>query len=267
MRSSLSLALAFLAASALIIGTGHAGELRERPEWKRHFDAAGSRGTLVVYDQARDTTHVFDAERARKAFIPASTFKIPNSLIALEAKVLRDERQILPWDGETRSIASWNRPHTLRTALRESVVPVYQAFARAVGERRMRRSLAKLDYGNRDIGGGIDRFWLDGALRISAIEQIAFLRRLQRHELPVSERAQRIVTEALINEAGPEFVLRAKTGWAARMEPGIGWWVGWVERDDNVFFFALNMDIADESQLGARKSIVRTVLLEEGMLP
>lgn len=267
MRSPSSLLFVAFAVAALSAGICHAGEIRERPEWKRHFDAAGSRGTLVVYDQARDTTHVFDAERARTAFIPASTFKIPNSLIALEAKVLRDERQILPWDGETRSIASWNRPHTLRTALRESVVPVYQAFARAIGERRMRRYLAKLDYGNRDIGGGIDRFWLEGGLRISAIEQIAFLRRLQRHELPISERAQRIVTEALINEAGPDFVLRAKTGWAGRTQPGIGWWVGWVERDDDVFFFALNMDIADESQLGARKSIVRAVLREEGMLP
>ena len=238
-----------------------------RPDWAARFRAAGVEGTLVVRELRGDRWLASDTLRARRRMLPASTFKIPNSLAALETGVLADETQVLPWDGVTRDIAEWNRDHTLRSALRVSCVPVYQDFARRVGAERMAALLDTLDYGNGDVSGGVDLFWLEGGLAVSAVEQVEFLSRLARLELPLSERSQRIVREALVVEAAPEWVLRAKTGWAARRDPMHGWWVGWVEREDALWVFALNVDIRDGDDLPLRQGLVRQALQELGALP
>jgi beta-lactamase class D len=252
---------------ALLCATAAATEFRGRPEWGHYFEEASTRGTFVLYDLQRDSYQVSDRQRAETRFIPASTYKIPHTLIALETGVAADEHQVFPWDGTQREYATWNRDHTLRTALKYSVVPVYQGIARQIGERRMQEYVTKFDYGNADISGGIDRFWLDGGLRISPIEQLQFLVKLYRNALPVQERSQRIVKEIMLTEATSEYILRAKTGYGTRFSPGIGWWVGWVERDDNTYFFAINMDITGEAQLGARIAIAKAIMRSERILP
>jgi len=123
--------------------------------------------------------------------LPASTFKIPNSVIALETGVVGDpDKDIFRWDGVVRSIEAWNRDHTLRSAIAASAVPVYQEIARRIGADRMQKFVDLFGYGNRDIGGGIDQFWLTGNLRISPVQQIDFVDRLRRGTLPVSKRSQ-----------------------------------------------------------------------------
>ena len=260
-----------LAAAALILAItplAAAEAWRERPDWAAHFEAAGVGGTIVVLDERSDARWIHDGERAATRFLPASTFKIPHALFALDAGVVRGEFQVLAWDGEERPIASWNRDQDLRSSMRNSVVWVYEEIARAIGEERERAYLQKIDYGNADPSGGIERFWLDGALRISAIEQIAFLQRLYRNQLPFDVGHQRLVKDVIIVEAGRDWILRAKTGWQARIEPQVGWWVGWVERPDGAVFFALNIDMPNESaDLAKRESIARAVLRSIGALP
>jgi beta-lactamase class D len=241
-----------------------------RNDWPRHFAEAGVRGTLVVVD-AR--THpalrwVHDESRARTRFIPASTFKIPHALIALDAGEVRDEFQVFRWDGTRRDIESWNRDQDLRSSMRNSVVWVYQHFARSIGEDGERRYLQKIGYGNVDPSGGVDRFWLDGKLAISAEEQVAFLQRLYRNELPFRVEHQRLVKDVLVVEAGRDWILRAKTGWQARPEPQVGWWVGWVEWPQGPVFFALNIDMPNAGDdLPKREVIVRAALRSIGALP
>jgi len=106
-----------------------------------------------------------------------------------------------------------------------------------------------------------------GGLRISPVEQVQFIVKLYGNALPVQERSQRIVKEILLIEATAVYILRAKTGYGVRFTPGIGWWVGWVEREDNTYFFALNMDITSKEQLGARIAIAKAILRAEGILP
>jgi len=241
-----------------------------RSDWARHFAEAGVRGTLVVVDER---THppsrwVHDEARARTRFIPASTFKIPHALIALDAGVVRDEFQVFRWDGTRRDIESWNRDQDLRSSMRNSVVWVYQRIAREIGEDGERRFLQKIGYGNADPSGGIDRFWLDGKLAISAEEQVTFLQRLYRNELPFRVEHQRLVKDVLIVEAGRDWILRAKTGWQARLDPQVGWWVGWVERPEGPVFFALNIEMPNEgADLPKREAIGRAVLQSIGALP
>jgi beta-lactamase class D len=236
----------------------------EHPEWKAFFDAAHLTGTTVIYSLKTDRVHVWNLDRASRRFAPASTFKIANSLIGLETGVVADDRQIFPWDGVKRDIEPWNRDHTLRSAIKASAVPVYQEIARHVGHERMEDYVRRFAYGNKDVSGPNHSFWLGSTLQISAHDQNDFLRRLVAFQLPVSERSIRIVREILIHEAAPEYVLRAKTGVVGK-DPGVGWWVGWVERDEDTWFFATNLETSEPNP--HRISITRQALKSLGALP
>jgi beta-lactamase class D len=225
--------------------------------------------TGVVAFESEDArrTIVSDFERAKVAYPPASTFKIPNTVIALETGVVASlDDPVFKWDGEVRTldgkpVAAWNRDQTLREAFRNSTVWVYQEVARKVGAERMARLVAAFDYGNRAIGE-IDRFWLSGPLRISALEQIAFLGKLRAGTLPVSARAQALAREAMMLETTEAYVLRGKTGWA--FDHKVGWFVGWFETGPRSRLFALNLDVAGPKSLAARSTIVRSAARELG---
>lgn len=238
-----------------------------RPDWAALFKAAGVAGTVAVMDERNGQRWVHDEQRAATRYLPASTFKVPHTLFALDAGIVGDEFERFAWDGQVRSIAAWNRDHDLRSSMRNSVVWVYQGFARAIGEQRARNYLESIGYGNADPGGGVERFWLDGRLRISAFEQLAFLQRLYRNDLPFRVEHQRLVKDLMIVEAGRAWILRAKTGWQTSLKPDTGWWVGWVEHPDGAVFFALNIDMPDEgADAPKREQLGRAVLQSLGAL-
>ena len=204
--------------------------------------------TFVLLDARTGRLTRYNPERARRRFIPASTFKIPNTLIALETGVATGPDFTLPWDSTAPRepgfwASSWSRDHSLRSAMSNSVYWYYQELARRIGDERMQRYLDRFDYGNRSLGGGIDRFWLHGDLRISPDEQVAFLRRMYFGELGVSERSTAILKDLLVLEETAGYRLSGKTG-TADVTPTreLAWLVGYVERDARLWFFALNME-------------------------
>ncbi len=237
----------------------------ERPDWARLFGEADVTGSILISDEraARMTSWVHGLERTRRRTTPASTFKIPHSLFALDAGLLKDEFQVIPWDGVERPTPSWNGNQTLRSAMRNSVVWVYQRFARELGPARETAYLRKIDYGNA-LATGDAPFWVEGDLAISCEEQIAFLRRLYRNALPFRVEHQRLVKDVMINEAGRDWILRAKTGWSGK----IARWVGWVEWPDGPVFFAINIDTPKRlDDLPKRDAITRAVLRSIDALP
>lgn len=242
---------------------------KEITEWGKYFREEGVTGTIIIYDQQKGKYSVYNKERYRTRYLPASTFKILNSLIALETEVIKSEKEVIKWDGFDRGNAQWNQDLNLKKAYQFSAVWFYQELARRIGYERMLEWVSMSGYGNKDITGGIDDFWLRGKLRISAWEQIDFLKRLQSSSLGFKEEVMATVKEIMIEEKNSNYTLRSKTGWAIRAEKQIGWYVGWVERPrkdskekrtDN-YYFALNIDM-DETKLSARKTIVRKILLE-----
>jgi len=219
-------------------------------------------------DERVDSLWVYGELHATTRFIPASTFKIAHTLFALDAGIVRDEFQVFIWDGTQHWLTAWNSNQNLRSSMRNSTVWVFQQFATKIGEQRMSEYLDLIDYGNADMSGGIDRFWLDGALRISAFEQIALLRKLYRNELPFREEHQRLLKDVMIVEADRNYILRAKTGWAARATPSVLWWVGWVERDEGAVFFAIIIVSPPDTVDGrVRETIGRAVLRSIDALP
>ena len=239
---------------------------QERPDFEQFFQHAGVEGAFVLYDRNQETYLVYNPERVDTPYIPASTFKIFNSLVALETGVVQDESEIIPWDGVKREVPEWNQDLDMRSAIQYSAVWFYQELARRIGQERMQQYIDQVEYGNKDIDGGIDHFWLDGDLCITARQQVDFLRRLYHNDLPFSQRSMDIVQDILIIEKTPEYVLRAKTGWGARLTPQIGWWVGYLEQGGNVYFFATNLDIVKPGDEDARISVTQDILRSLGLL-
>jgi beta-lactamase class D len=244
----------------------------ERSDWGAVFADAGVDGTFVLHEVGSDEIQVYDPERAATRRIPASTFKILNSLIILETGTVADVDEIIEWDGVQRDVPAWNRDHDLRTAIEVSAVWVYQELARRVGEEAMSELVGAAGYGNADIGGGIDRFWLDGDLRISPLEQVDFLGRLVADDLPFSEENMAAVREIMVREAGDGWTWSHKTGTALSDDPVLGWLVGTTEYDGSTWIFAMNLDLGTvdvPSQIDpqVRQQITRTILEAEGALP
>jgi beta-lactamase class D len=239
-----------------------------RPEWEKYFQAVNVKGAFVLYDLNRNQTIRYNPERCATRFIPASTFKIMNALIGLETGIIPDADYVIPWDGTRYDIPNWNQDHTLRTAMQNSVVWYYQELARRVGKEKMQHYIDEAGYGNRDISGAIDSFWLDGGLRISPDEQIDFLKRLYQGNLPFSKRTMDIVKEMLVLEKTQAYTLSVKTGWAQRVNLQVGWWVGYVEIQGDVYFFANNFESsAPDARFGpAREEITRAILRELGLI-
>jgi len=255
--------------------------VEHRASLARPIAAAGYQGVFVVLDPASETMIVSDPELAERGFIPASTFKIPNSLIALEIGVADSPAFRLPWDGVERWASDWNRDHDLRSAFRVSAVWYYQELARQIGEQQMARWLTAADYGNADSSGDIDMFWLNGKLRISPREQVEFLRRVHEGQSPFrAEVVASFLNEVMMDEQRDGVTIRAKTGWGcsqdfadpatAGFEGHVGWYVGSVEQADGsrVYFATLLLtpEPAPETFYTDRRELTGVLLRELGHL-
>jgi beta-lactamase class D len=235
----------------------------------KHFADAGTAGTFVGYKVDDDLIITSDKDRSNERKLPASTFKVPNSLIALETGVVKDpDKDVFPWDGIKRSFEAWNKDHTLRSAIVASAVPVYQEIARRIGQERMQKYVDLFEYGNRDIGGGIDQFWLTGNLRIAPSEQVDFVDRLRRRALPISQRSQDLVCDIMPVTKVGDAIIRANSGLtgAEHGEPSLGWMVGWAEKGDASTVFALNMDCREPRHIADRMTLTQACLAEIGAL-
>ncbi len=243
---------------------------REVEAGRELFAAAKVEGVFVLRSLDSGAQIVTDATLAGVREVPASTFKVPNALIALERGVLAGADTAMKWDGKTYEIETWNHDHTLASALRDSVVWYFQEVARQIGPEAMRAALAGFNYGTADIGSVIDRFWIDGPLRISPREQVEFMARLHARTLPIAPRHMALVEHMITREQAPGWSWRGKTGLGDRDGKAIGWLVGTVERDGRAWAYAL-MVRAPEAEIDRliplRPKLARSLLEMHGALP
>ena len=227
------------------------------------LDAAEVNGVILIFDKKNNTYHSNDFERANQGFLPASTFKIPNSIIALETGVVKDENTIFKWDGAKRALKIWEEDLTFTNALRKSCVPCYQDIARRVGVNRMNEYLGKLDYKNMVVdSSNLDLFWLEGDSRITAMEQVDFLSRFYHSKLSISKRTEKIVKDMILFDEKPTYNLSGKTGWSIRNGNNLGWFVGYIEKGDELYFIATNVDPKESFDMKKFAKIRLQVLME-----
>jgi len=215
------------------------------PAFQQILDSADMQGSILIYDLAAQTLHSNDFNRCEKGFLPASTFKIPNSIIALETGVVENDSTLFKWNGEKRRLKRWERDMIFRDAFHLSCVPCYQEIARKIGVEKMNQHLQKFDYApkNAPIDSSIiDLFWLDSDFKISQFQQINFLNRFYHSQLPIAERTQTLMKRLMVIDETENYKLSGKTGWAIRNNNNnVGWFVGYLEAKGKVYFFATNV--------------------------
>jgi beta-lactamase class D len=225
--------------------------------------SAAATCTLVV-DATTGAALVHTGDRCEQPLTPASTFKIPLSLIGFDSGILRDaDRPAWPYKEEYQAwIEDWKRTTTPQTWLRDSVVWYSQELTRALGEEKFHKYVEALRYGNRDVSGGLTTAWLSSTLRISAVEQVSFVRRMVQRQLPVSRDAiDRTMAIMPMQESGG-WRISGKTGTGFQRRPDgtndpdrqVGWFVGWARRDGRVLVFArlIEDERREDSRAGLR---------------
>jgi len=205
------------------------------------LDSSGVRGSILIYDG--QTFYSNNYEWANRGHLPASTYKIPNSIIALELGVMENDSSMSYWDGEPRAYPRWENDLYFRDAFHLSCVPCYQEIARNIGVPQMQKHVDRFNYGKmRFDSTNIDLFWLQGDSRITQHEQIAFLKAFNEKKLDISERTHTIMRRMMIIEENERFVLRGKTGWSITDDLDNCWFVGWVETEMGTYYFATNIE-------------------------
>lgn len=233
--------------------------------------SAATTCTLVI-DAKSGATILRAGDRCEAPLTPASTFKIPLSLIGYDSGILRDgDRPAWQYKDEYQTWNDdWKVTTTPRTWLRDSVVWYSQVLTRQLGDAKFQQYVNALRYGNRDVSGGLTTAWLSSSLRISAVEQVAFVRRMIRYELPVSRSAVDRTMAIMPMASAGGWKIRGKTGTGFQQRPDgtsdsnrpVGWFVGWAQRDGRTLVFA--RVIEDEQSGGTRAGLrARDMLLSD----
>lgn len=238
----------------------------ERDDWATYFKANKVKGCFMLYNNGSGDFDIYNLKRTQKRFLPASTFKIMNSLVGLESGIISDTSMVIKWDSIPRSVEAWNHDLTMAQAFRVSAVPYYQEVARRIGRDTMRYYIDSVKYGNMNIAGRIDSFWLDDSLKISPDEQLGFVENLYFGQLPFQDRSQRLVRDVMLMERNNEYSLSYKTGWGREGNKQIGWLVGWEEENKHPYFFVLNIESDDPGikMPEVRMKIFRAIMEKEG---
>jgi beta-lactamase class D len=254
-----SIVLLFLSLSSCAVVTA---------DFSQYYGDYAGKSCMVVYDESRRREILFHPDICEKASLPASTFKIFNSLVSLETGAVSNVDETIRWYGTNYPYPDWNRDQTMRTAFKYSVVWFYQECARRVGAEKMSAWLREARYGNGDISAGIDcsgsransrsRRWRGRFPEAALFEKLPFL-----------QATMKAVKDIMLYETGEGYNIYAKTGTVSRDMPNYGWWVGFVEKGTNVYFFAsrIETDAPGENFVKEKIEMPRSVLTALGIIP
>lgn len=215
------------------------------------LDEAQVKGSILIYNRAENTYYSNDFNWASSRKPPASTFKIVNSIIALELGIVEDDSTFFQWDGVARRLSFWDRDMFFRDAYHLSCVPIYQEIARKIGVSQMIHYTKIFDYGEMDIrADNIDLFWLTGESGISCMDQIDFLKKFHEAKLPIKKRTERIMKDMMILDSENGKILRGKTGWSSGENYDNGWFVGYQVSGDETSYIAVNIEPLEGFDMG-----------------
>lgn len=216
---------------------------KKSTKFKSLIDSSNVQGSVLIYDPQLDLYYSNDYIWAKKRNLPASTFKIVNSIIAIETEIVENDSTLFKWDGESRGVQGWEQDLIFKEAFHYSCVPCFQEIAKKIGPETMNYYLDKFNYGLMVVdSNNVDLFWLEGESKISQIEQIDFLKRFYYSKLPISNRTESLIKEMMVIDRNDNYKLTGKTGWSIRNGHNNAWFVGYLEVKEKVFFFATNIE-------------------------
>lgn len=236
---------------------------------QKPFEDCDIQGSTTIYDYNTKKWVTNDIHDSHVATLPASTFKIINTLIALESGVIADEHEIIKWTNNMDTIKYGHRPNiyhdmSMKEAFKLSAGWAYVELAKKIGKERYKDFLTKSHYGNVDVSIDDPDFWNFGKFAISPANQIEVLIGVYEETLPFSKRSFKILKDMMIQEQTNSYVLRAKTGWTRDGGKDTGWWVGYIEQEGNVYFFATRLikdrEVHNPNFGNCRKDITKSIL-------
>jgi beta-lactamase class D len=233
-----------------------------------HFGAYS--GAFALFDSRENRWLRYHAQQCQIRSTPCSTFKVLNSLIALETGIADGPNFALRWDGIKRPIEAWNRDQTLRSAFAVSCLWYYENLAARIGLERYKRILAEVRYGNGDVTGGLPHFWLESSLMISPDEQVDFLHRLYARKLPFSAKTVDTVLDIMTLSRDGGTTLRGKTGTAGDPMKDIatlGWFIGSVSTESGDCFFATRITGGENPSGRTARKITESILASLKVFP
>ncbi|GGH00781.1 beta-lactamase [Polaribacter pacificus] len=241
------------------------------PEFQSILDSAKVTGSILIYDLEDKRYYSNDFKWTENGYLPASTFKITNAIIALETGVIKNDSSVFKWNGKERRLKTWERDLTFTEAFHASCVPCFQELAQKIGPEKMNLYLKKLNYGAMQVSASnIDLFWLAGDSKINQLEQIDFLKRLYQSQLPISKRTENIIKRMMLINENDGYTISGKTGWSIRNGHNNGWFVGWLKTANKVYFFATNINPKQQFNMSLfpviRKSITQQAFKELGII-
>ena len=239
---------------------------------KKYFEENKVEGCFALLENGTGQFTIYNMPRYRdSSFLPASTFKIVNSLIGLQTGKIVNDSMIIPWDGVVRHVPEWNQDLSMYRAFRVSSFPYYQEVARRIGKDTMQFWLDSLSYGTKKITSAIDTFWLDNSLKIKPDEELGLVKKLYFDQLPFFKSYQETVKKAMLFEDNSNYRLSYKTGWGfwnPTTKKHIGWVAGWIEENKHPYFFVLNLESGDPGfdMWTVRMKILKDILGHLGFL-
>ena len=252
----------------VLIAACSPNNVKQDKKLKKYFDENKVDGCFALMDNGTGKFTVHNLGRYRdSSYLPASTFKIVNSLIGLQTGKISHDSMVIKWDGVTRRIEDWNQDLNMYNAFRASSVNYYQEVARRIGKDTMQFWLDSLKYGTQRITSAIDSFWLDNSLKVSSDEQLGLVKRLYFNQLPFFKSYQEMVKRAMLFENNSNYRLGYKTGWGfTENGHSIGWIVGWIEENNHPYFFVLNIESPDKDfdMWAVRMKMLKDILKELG---
>ena|SRR5207253_383185 len=241
---------------------------------KKYFDQYKVDGCFGLNDNGTGQFTVYNLGRFRdSSYLPASTFKIVNSLIGLQTGKIVNDSMVIKWDGIVRSRSEWNKDLTMYEAFRVSAVPYYQEVARRIGKDTMQYWLDSLGYGKKNkadhviIHSAVDSFWLDNSIKVTPDQQMGLVKQLYFDQLPFFKSYQEVVKRAMLFESNATYRLSYKTGWGFNEKGNnIGWVVGWIEENNHPYFFVLNIESAEKNfdMITVRMKLLKDILKDVG---
>ncbi|MHC1737532.1 MAG: penicillin-binding transpeptidase domain-containing protein [Ignavibacteriaceae bacterium] len=275
MKKLLALLFLILISPAFYSQNSVNGNFIIRNELVKYYDECAVTGSMAVFDSKKNLWILSDSSDIFRETLPASTFKIINSIVSLETGAIKDEHEVLEFNYILDTVFYGYRPDTyhdmdMTEAFRLSVVWFYLDLAKRVGKEKFAEYLRECRYGNSDISVDGYDFWNVGNLEISPVGQVNLVRNIFEGVLPFSKRNIEILRRIMLTEETGEYKIYAKTGWTSKDSVNIGWWVGYIQTDDNVYYFANRINrhksLGISNFINNRKDIAREVFRHLGII-
>ncbi|GED69847.1 BlaR1 family beta-lactam sensor/signal transducer [Brevibacillus reuszeri] len=226
----------------------------------------GYDGSFVLYDMKADHFQIYNKQNSERRVSPDSTYKIYIGLFAFETGIITKDNSTLAWNGEVYPYASWNKNQNVKSAMESSVSWYFEELDKKMNLKSLQTYLKQLSYGNENLSGGLGQYWIESTLKISPVEQVLLLKSLYTNQLGFHEKNIQAIKETIQLEEKDGAKLSGKTGTGTVNDKTVnGWFIGYVEKEGNTYFFATNIQNEDHSNGSKAAQIALSILKNKGI--